>query len=159
MWAGATVAATIENSLAEIPRVAEMVEALGTRHALAAEVVYDVQLALEEILTNAITHGYPDGLPHRISIRLTVGEDAVTAEVEDDGAAFNLLEAPRPNLTKNLKDRPVGGLGIHFVRTLMDTVEYSREEDRNRVVLRRRRGFRPGAMPEERRPGGDHGAS
>lgn len=113
-------------------------EALGAEHGLSADVVYDVQLALEEILTNVIAHGYADDQVHHISIRLTLGGGAVAAEIEDDGNPFNPLEAAEPDLSAGLRERRVGGLGIHFVRELMDGVEYSRARDRNRVVLKRR---------------------
>ena len=134
----AAIDTTIVNSLREIPRVAQMVEALGAEHNLPDDVVYDVQLALEEILTNAITHGYPDDQVHHISVRLNVGEGMVTAEIVDDGRPFNPLEAPRPDLTAGLRERTVGGLGVHFVRQLMDHVEYSRGEGKNRLVMKRR---------------------
>jgi anti-sigma regulatory factor (Ser/Thr protein kinase) len=136
----AVIDTTILNSLREIPRVAQMVDALGAEYHLSPEVVYDVQLALEEILTNVITHGYSDDQVHQISIRLNLGDGMVTVEIVDDGGAFNLLEAPRPDLTAGLRERAVGGLGIYFVRTLMDHVEYSRGEGKNRLVVKRRTG-------------------
>ena len=131
---------TIVNSLREIPRVAQMVEDLGAEYKLPADAVYDVQLALEEILTNVITHGYPDDHVHHISIRLNVGDGTVTAEIVDDGRPFNPLEAPRPDLTAGIRERTVGGLGVHFVRQLMDHMEYSRGEGKNRLVVQRRTG-------------------
>ncbi len=140
MVAETKIDTTIVNSLSEIPRVAQWVDALAAEQHLPADVVYDVQLALEEILTNVITHGYPDDRVHHISIRLNLGEGTVTAEIVDDGRPFNPLEAPRPDLSASLRDRSVGGLGIHFVRELMDGVEYSRVQGRNRVVVRRHIG-------------------
>jgi anti-sigma regulatory factor (Ser/Thr protein kinase) len=123
--------------LTEIPRVARMVESLGTAHDLSPDVVYDLQLALEEVLTNVMTHGSPRGRSPRISIRLTVGQGMVTAEILDDGEPFNPLEAPRPDLGASLRDRSVGGVGILFVRELMDEVEYGRLDNWNRLVLKR----------------------
>ena len=128
----------ILNSLVEIPRIARMVEALGAEHHLSSDVVYDLQLALEEILTNVITHGYSDTQVHHIWLCVTLDAAVVTAEIQDDGRRFNPLEAPRPDLRMNLKHRPVGGLGIHFVRALMDEVEYVWAENRNRLILRKR---------------------
>ncbi len=137
MGAQASVDTTIANSLSEIPRVARMVDSLGAGHDLTPDVIYDVQLALEEILTNVMTHGSPgDRVPH-ISIRLTVAQGMVTAEILDDGEPFNPLDAPRPDLSASLRDRSVGGVGILFVRELMDEVEYARVDNRNRLVLKR----------------------
>ena len=58
------------------------------------------------------------------------------AVLQDDGKPFNpLLEAPAAILEGSIEDRPIGGLGIHFMRTLMDEVAYQREEGHNRLTL------------------------
>ena len=132
--------ATIPNTLDGIQRISQIVDELAVTHHLPDDVVADIQVALDEVLTNIITHGYPDGGSHEIRVRVTVDEHALTAEIEDDGKPFNPLEAPRPDLSAGLKDRPVGGVGIYFVRELMDEVEYAWLENRNRLVLRRRMG-------------------
>lgn len=137
MGAQASIDTTIAHSLSEIPRVARMVESLGTGHDLSPDVIYDLQLALEEILTNVMTHGSTgDRAPH-MSIHLTVAHGIVTAEILDDGEPFNPLDTPRPDLGAGLRDRSVGGVGILFVRELMDEVEYARVENWNRLVLKR----------------------
>ena len=69
-----------------------------------------------------------------------VDVDRVTAEVEDDGRAFNPLDLARPGIEAGL-DRPgVGGLGVHLVRSMMDTVEYRRERDRNIFTMSKKKG-------------------
>ena len=57
--------------------------------------------------------------------------------ITDTGIPFNLLNAPPPDLTSNLVDRPIGGLGIHLVRSLMNSVEYERKGGKNRLHLRK----------------------
>ena len=61
----------------------------------------------------------------------------VVAVVSDDGIAFDPLEVPPPDLESSLEDRPVGGLGVHFMLTLMDEVTYRREGDRNVLTMRK----------------------
>jgi len=70
--AQAQIDTRIVNSLSEIPRLARMVETLGAEHNLPADTVHDLQLALEEVLASVITHGYPDGRVHHISVRVTL---------------------------------------------------------------------------------------
>ena len=103
----------------------------GQHYGLAPTVMHDLNLALEEILTNIISYGYTDGQEHEIRVRLSVRPGEVKAEVEDDGQSFNPLAAPEPHTAEALEERTIGGLGIHLVRTLMDGLEYKRQADRN----------------------------
>ena len=60
--------------------------------------------------------------------------------IADDGRPFDpLTEAPEPDLESAIEDRPIGGLGVHLVRTMMDEVRYRREEGKNRLTLVKRR--------------------
>lgn len=124
------------NSLDEIPGLAATVEAFGEDHDLSPKLVFQLNLALEELVTNIICHAYDDELPHLI--RVTLGHDGgrVTAEVEDDGRPFDpFADAPTPDLEQELDDRPVGGLGVHLIRSFMEEVGYRREGERNVVSL------------------------
>jgi len=128
----------LKNDLAELDNVGRFVEEMGKRHHLPLAVVRAVGLSLDEIVTNVITHGYDDHDRHDIQIRLTVQGDEVVTEVEDDGRPFNPLELPDADTTSSLEDRPVGGLGIHLVKCLMDHVEYRRTEGRNLLITRKK---------------------
>jgi len=59
-------------------------------------------------------------------------------EVEDDGRQFNPLELPEPDLEKKLEERPIGGLGIHLVRNLMDELEYRRTHNKNILIMKKK---------------------
>ena len=119
------------NQVSEIERLSEIVNEFGQTHQLAEEALFAMNLALEEILINVIKYGYKDTDEHEIAVRLWVHDSDLAAEVEDDGAQFNPLESPPPDITKPLEERPIGGLGIHLVRTMMDKTEYRRENERN----------------------------
>jgi serine/threonine-protein kinase RsbW len=79
-------------------------------------VLHDLNLALEEILTNVICYGYADDREHEIRVRLRAQSGEVRIEVEDDGQPFNPLEAPEFDITKLLEETTIGGRGIHLVR-------------------------------------------
>jgi anti-sigma regulatory factor (Ser/Thr protein kinase) len=104
------------------------------------KVAMQVNLAVEELFANVILHGFPGGnaSDHETRIQFTrpAGGAAITVTMTDDGAAFNPLEGERdPGLGKPLEERKVGGLGIHFVKQTMDSVDYARRDGRNVVTL------------------------
>jgi serine/threonine-protein kinase RsbW len=134
----------LANDLAEIPRLAETVEAFFEEHGLPPKLAFNFNLALDELLTNVISYAFEPGTAHEIAVRLAVAGGQVTAELEDDGPAFDpLTQAPAPVLDGDLDDRPVGGLGIHFVKTMMDSVRYERRDGRNRLTLSKRAASGP----------------
>jgi phosphoserine phosphatase RsbU/P len=128
----------LHNKLAELRGFNQTLMEFGQHHGLASTVVHDLNLALEEILTNIISYGYTDGQEHEIRVRLSVRPGEVKAEVEDDGQSFNPLAAPEPHTAKALEERTIGGLGIHLVRTLMDGLEYKRQADRNILIIKKK---------------------
>lgn len=129
------VTATISGPGDEFARVPELLDDLARAHRLDGDTVADMQVALDEILSNILENGFADGRPHRIDLTLAVDGGRLTAEVEDDCAPFDPFTVPPPDVGSSLKDRRVGGLGVHFVRSLMNDVRYARVDGRNRLVL------------------------
>ncbi|MDE3118083.1 MAG: ATP-binding protein [Nitrospirota bacterium] len=132
-----TLKVTLHNRLSELERVGEVVESFGETHRLPPKVVHAVTLCVDEVVTNIIGYAYADQADHRITLRLSLQADELAAEVEDDGKPFNPLDAPEPDLSLPLEERPIGGLGVHFVRKLMDGVEYRREQGKNLLVMKK----------------------
>jgi serine/threonine-protein kinase RsbW len=128
----------LDNALAEIARFEDEFQSFVARHGLAPRIAMQIWLAFDELLTNTISYGFPQGGQHRISVRLDVDGDCFTAELVDDGVAFDPLAMPEPDLDAALEEREVGGLGIHFVRATMDSLDYRREKDQNRLVMTKR---------------------
>ena len=108
------------------------VEELGQREAWPESLTFKVSLVLEELGLNIMTYG-GEGTNHRpeIEIVLKSEEDTLTIEVSDDGHPFNpLQDLEVPNVEALLDDRPIGGLGVHLVRTMMDDLSYERTAGR-----------------------------
>ena len=126
------------NQLSELDRFNQTLTEFGRQHDLPAKVMHDLNLALEEILTNIISYGYTDNREHEIKVILSVQPGEMRVDVEDDGQSFNPLEAPEPDTTKPLEERTIGGLGIHLVRKLMDGLEYKRQGERNFLTLKKK---------------------
>src|SRR5689334_915369 len=144
----------IPGDLSQLAPVASAIDGLLAENAVAPDVAFQVSLCIDELVTNAVRHGgvAADGRPLKIGVRVTVGRRrGVEIQVSDDGAAFNPLTAPPPDLDAGIEDRPVGGLGVHLVRTFMDEVLYARHGDRNVITLRKRAAgaaAAPGAAPQ-----------
>lgn len=130
--------ARIENRQAEIRNAVALVEQFAADNRVPRAVVHDVSVALDEALSNIVAHGYAAGESGAIAIRLACQADEMTIEIEDGGRAFDPLQVPSPDLTADLGERQVGGLGIHFIRSLMDAVAYDRRDGKNclRMVKR-----------------------
>ncbi len=126
---------TIRNDLKELSRLAERLSDFGREAGFPPSVIFQVQLALDEIVTNIISYGYTDEDEHHIRVRLDRQNGSLVITVEDNARAFNPLDVPTPDLSASLNDRPIGGLGIHLVRRVMDALTYRREQDRNILVL------------------------
>lgn len=129
------VTATITGPGEEVARVPGLLDALARQHHVDASAVADMQVALDEVLSNILKNGFADGIAHRVDIALAVDGDRLTAELEDDCGPFDPLAVPPPDFGASLQDRRVGGLGVHFVRSLMSDVSYTRIGARNRLVL------------------------
>ena len=98
-----------------------------------------MMVALDEIVINILSHGARDGEPI-VQIELRVSEGAVYAEICDDGVAFDPLQNGEPDTSQSVEDRPLGGLGIHLVRTMMDGLRYDRRHRQNRLQFHKKFG-------------------
>lgn len=127
---------TLKNDLTELARLAEEIELHGESRGWPARWIMNLNISLDELITNTVSYGYQDTDEHEIRVMLTERNGALVAVVEDDGIAFDpFTAAPAPNLEAIVEERPIGGLGVYFVRTLMDEVAYERVDDRNRITL------------------------
>ena len=129
---------TLANRPAELQRLASEVERFAQNHRIPERDVQALSLALDEVVTNTISHGYDDQEAHEIRVGVTLANGRLSAEVEDDGRPFNPLTAPPPDLTSDVDERPVGGLGVHLVRSLMEQLDYHRESGKNHLIMSKR---------------------
>jgi anti-sigma regulatory factor (Ser/Thr protein kinase) len=95
-------------------------------------------LILEELYTNTITHGASDGRDIFIEINLGIDKNELVMTYKDNGIPFNVLELPDPDLTASIENREVGGLGVHYVKTLTDSVEYEYLEKQNVLKMKKK---------------------
>jgi anti-sigma regulatory factor (Ser/Thr protein kinase) len=100
------------------------------------ETVASLALAADEVLSNVIEHGYPEDRPGPITITVEIAPGAARLEIADRGRPFPPEAAPPPDLESGWRSRPIGGLGWHLIRSLVDRIEYDTDSEcGNRLTL------------------------
>ena len=126
---------TIPADLTEVGPLVEDAARFLERHGVGESVLYASQLLIEETVSNVCRHAHCLG----VQLEVSLNEAEIEFIVEDGGAPFDpLLEAPAPDLVSPLAERRVGGLGVHFVKSIADEVSYERSEGANRLSMRLR---------------------
>ncbi len=149
-YGGPSIMTEIEmgGDLSELALLSRRIEEFGRAGALDAREVFDLNVALEEVVVNAMRYGFPGGGERGVRVRLERRGDLVVATVEDDGREFDPLGFPAPDTDAPLEERRPGGLGIHLARSMMDSMEYRRVDGTNRLRMTRGVGGRREEDPD-----------
>jgi len=130
---------TLLNQLDELEKIVDVVEEISGKWGLPSRVSMELNLVLEELFTNIVFYAFDDGKKHELQIEFErTGEGIIKIRMIDEGKPFNLLTKTTIDFNSPLEDRKVGGLGIHFVKEMMDHVEYERDGNKNVVILTRK---------------------
>lgn len=105
-------------------------------HAPSARALFAVELVLEEALTNVIKYAFRDSGLHHIDLTVGIDKGEIVLQFEDDGVAFDPLQAPEPKVPSVIDEAVPGGLGIKLLRRSCSSAEYRRLGDRNVLVVR-----------------------
>ncbi|PKM77074.1 MAG: serine/threonine protein phosphatase [Firmicutes bacterium HGW-Firmicutes-15] len=127
----------LKNELKEIQALTAAIELFAETHKIPDQTVFHMNLSLDELLTNTISYGFPEGGEHEILVRIALQGETLVIETYDDGQIFNPLEKADPDTGLDIEERPIGGLGIHLVRKMMDEIEYRRESNQNILVMKK----------------------
>lgn len=123
--------------LQEISRLPQFVEEICNELQLPAAVSFNLNLVLEEAVTNIIQYAYQDKDGKTITVSAEYDPSGITLKLTDSGVAFDPTAVPDADTSLSLNERPVGGLGIFLIRQIMDSVLYSRESGHNILTLRK----------------------
>ncbi len=126
---------TIPARLSEVRELSSMVEEFGDANGLPDPKVFVINLALDELITNTVTHGLEDKADAEIRIRMRVRADTLILVMEDNGQPFDPTEDTNADITSSLEERAIGGLGLHLVKSFADRVSYEFVEGRNRLTM------------------------
>ena len=121
--------------LEEIEKLAESVNQVLPDSNLA----FSANLCLEELITNTILYGLKGAADRFIHVQISLSDEWLEILLKDDAPRFDpFLQAPKPVLDLDINDRPVGGLGVHLVKQVMDEVHADYDGTGNLIVLRKR---------------------
>ena len=134
---GKTVEISLATDLSALAVLARVVQEFAASNALDEAVQSRLNLMLDELITNSITYALPKVPAPELRLRLLVDGGVVVAQLEDNAEAFNPFEeAPEPDPTLELEERPIGGLGVFLVKQFADSTAYERVGGRNRITLK-----------------------
>ena len=131
----ADLSLSLRNDFSELPALAENVTTFLESNEAPPEAVFAANLAIEELVTNIVKYGYDDQDPHVIEMKLSLQDNVLAIEIRDDGHEFNPFDRPEPDTSLPAAERDIGGLGIHFVRKMLDSCTYLREDGMNIVTV------------------------
>lgn len=121
----------ITSDMANLARVAEFVADAALKGKLSQKQTDDVSMAVDEAVTNVMEHAYAGVSDGQISIKMRVDDQEFFVEIRDQGKPFDARQVKEPNVNSPLSERSIGGLGIFFIRKLMDKVEFTRDSTGN----------------------------
>jgi len=127
----------LKSSLAELENLCQNLEKFGQKIGLSKKLIFEINLALDELFTNIISYGFKDGKEHTIKVTITPQNEELCLRIEDDGIPFNPIDFEIPDVACSVENCKIGGLGIHIIRKLMDEICYQRCDDKNVMMLKK----------------------
>jgi serine/threonine-protein kinase RsbW len=116
--------------LDQLSRVLAFVEGFLEKEGL-QEGVFEIQLAVEEWYVNIVKHGFGGKDLGRVKLSLSFSQGSLEVQIRDNASAFDPHSLPSPEPPKSVEEAKIGGLGVHFIRNLMDTTSYRRVDGWN----------------------------
>lgn len=115
---------------ARLPALLDAIERWLTDSRVPAAQIARLMVAFDELLSNIVNYG-----KGTIELHFTLADGVLLASIADDGPPFDPLARTTPDVDLGIDDRAIGGLGIHLVREMMDTLSYKHENGRNLLKL------------------------
>ncbi len=127
----------LKNTTSELDKLCRNLEQFGNTLGLTEKCIFQINLALDELFTNIVSHGCKNGEDHWIKIAISHENGTVVIRIEDTGIPFNPDSVEGPDTIDDIEHCPVGGLGIHLIKKLMDEILYERCGNKNVLTLKK----------------------
>ena len=128
----------LANDISEISRLYEFIDELGSDFSLSPDIVFNLNLVLEEAVVNIINYAYPKEDHESIYLSAKMHEGSIVLVLTDTGKEFDPTAVPEADVTLSADDRQIGGLGIFLIRQIMNEVKYERIEGKNVLTLEKK---------------------
>ena len=121
----------IKNTFAELQLLCAEINELAQTSSFSEQLIFCLNVCLEEMLSNIIKYAYDDEDKHEIEVWLEITNELITLTIIDDGHEFNPLAVETPDVNSDIKHREVGGIGIFLTCKMANKVVYTRKNDKN----------------------------
>jgi anti-sigma regulatory factor (Ser/Thr protein kinase) len=125
---------TLPNDIATITQLSEFVETVCEEKGLDMALTMNLNLALEEAVVNVMSYAYPDSQGD-VKVDIIIDDQKVVSTLTDSGIPFDPTQKGDVDTTLPAEERPIGGLGIHLVKQIMDKVSYQYVDNQNILTL------------------------
>ncbi len=128
---------TLKNDPRQVVSLSSFIKDVTARLELEPKMAGEVRLAVEEAVVNVMDYAYPAGKEGEVTVEVRADGRRLKFVISDSGVVFDPTETGKVDTTLSAEDRPIGGLGIHLVRQLMDSINYERVDGKNILTLRK----------------------
>jgi anti-sigma regulatory factor (Ser/Thr protein kinase) len=129
---------TLPNNIEAIPQLNEFIDIICEEQGIDFDAAMSLNLALEEAVVNVMDYAYPEGTEGYVDIDADADDESLTFVISDSGIPFDPTQKEEVDTTLPAEERQVGGLGIHLVRRIMDSIEYEYTNNKNILTLRKK---------------------
>jgi len=129
---------SIGAELGDVARVNAAFAGFAAEHGMEPEVRRGLQVVLDELLANIVSYGLAGRAGGQATVDIALSSDGLVVTLVDNGSPFDPFARAAPDTTLSVEERPIGGLGIHLVRQMMDEASYQRRGDQNVTILTKR---------------------
>lgn len=128
----------LQNDVQQVPQLAQFVDEICETLEIDMATAMKLNLAIEEAVVNVMDYAYPIGTVGNVNIEVQENNNQLEFIISDSGEPFDPTTKGEIDTTLSAEERSIGGLGIHLVRQIMDSISYEREEGKNILTLRKK---------------------
>ena len=126
---------TLPNDINTIPQLNEFIDTVCEELEIDMALAMSLNLAMEEAVVNVMDYAYPAGTEGEVNIEAIADQTQLHFIISDSGKPFDPTAKEEVDTTLSAEERPIGGMGIHLIRQLMDDISYERKDDKNILRL------------------------
>ena len=125
----------IKNQIGELEKIARFIEEICEELGLDMELQMNLNLVIEEMITNIIFYAYPKDVEEEIELLVKSDGKKLTIVLSDKGMEFDPTTRENPDPDVNPAERDLGGMGIFIVKNIMNEVTYQRLDGKNLLTM------------------------